>query len=257
MMQLRLLLGLGAMLAFGITAGTAGAVPPPPPALGVCGADAGQPLSGTQNGNLRITGNAYVPPGSSFTLNGNMTIAPGACFDAVSPTLPVVINGNVSVGKGGVFGIGFFFGTGDVVNGSINASNALTLYIDWTAVHGNIVSNGGGDATMVDSAPGADDGLVLPIKDNVVDGNVIVQGWAGAWAGLIRTQVGGNVIWSKNAGARIGDSGDLDSNEIATNTITGNLICNGNTPAAQLGDSGGSLNVVGGNALGECAGLKS
>jgi hypothetical protein len=95
----------------------------------------------------------------------------------------------------------------------------------------------------------------MPIKDNVVDGNVIVQGWTGAWAGLIRTTVGGNVIWSKNAGARVGESGDLDSNEIATNTIAGNLICNSNTPAAQLGDSGGSLNVVGGNALGECAGL--
>jgi hypothetical protein len=110
---------------------------------------------------------------------------------------------------------------------------------------------------MVDSAPGVDDGLVLPIKDNFIDGNVIVQGWAGAWAGLIRDHIGGNVIWSRNAGARVGDGGDLDSNEVVTNVIAGNLICNSNTPAAQIGDSGGSPNAVGGNALGECAGLKS
>jgi hypothetical protein len=253
-MKLRLVLGLSAILALGIWVGTAGAAPPPPPPdLGVCGADPGAPLSGTHNGNLTITGNAYVPPGESFEVNGNLTIAQGACFDAIPATGPVVINGNVSVRKRGSFGIGFFFDTGDVVNGNINAEQALTIYIDWTTVHGSIVSNGGGDATMVDS-PGMEDGLVLPIKDNHIDGNVVVQGWAGAWAGLIRNTVGGNVNWSKNTGARVGEIGP-DSNEVATNEIGGNLICHGNTPAAQIGDSGGSLNVVHGKAIGECSTL--
>jgi hypothetical protein len=48
---------------------------------------------------------------------------------------------------------------------------------------------------------------------------------------------------------------DTDSTEIATNTVTQNLVCFGNQPVAQIGDSGGAPNVVGGAKLGECAGL--
>ena len=42
------------------------------------------------------------------------------------------------------------------------------------------------------------------------------------------------------------------STEAATNTIFGNLVCLGNTPAAQFGDSGGALNVVYGRKVGQC-----
>ena len=102
----------------------------------------------------------------------------------------------------------------------------------------------------------------MPIKDNVIDGNLTVHGWAGAWFGVIRNHVGGNVVISHNVGARVGAEdpfiGVPDSTEVATNTIHGNLICYGNTPAAQLADTvleGGTVNSVGGNAIGECAGL--
>lgn len=43
-----------------------------------------------------------------------------------------------------------------------------------------------------------------------------------------------------------------DSNEIVTNTLSGNLTCTRNVPTAQLGDSGGRLNVVGGRRIGTC-----
>jgi hypothetical protein len=43
---------------------------------------------------------------------------------------------------------------------------------------------------------------------------------------------------------------------VQTNTISGNLICFGNAPAAQVNSGDGGLpNVVGGKAIGECAGL--
>jgi hypothetical protein len=48
---------------------------------------------------------------------------------------------------------------------------------------------------------------------------------------------------------------DTDSNEVVTNTINGNLICQGNSPAVQFGDSGGLPNTVGGHKLGQCASL--
>ena len=51
--------------------------------------------------------------------------------------------------------------------------------------------------------------------------------------------------------------GILDSTEIVSNVIGGNLICHGNTPPAQIGDAildeGNGPNTVGGNAIGECA----
>jgi hypothetical protein len=56
-------------------------------------------------------------------------------------------------------------------------------------------------------------------------------------------------------GTRLGDQNMPDSTEIVTNTISGNLICQGNSPAAQIGDSGGSPNDVGGNKIGECSGV--
>ena len=110
-----------------------------------------------------------------------------------------------------------------------------------------LTSNGGGDPARN-----------FPIKNLVVDGNVTLQGWSGLWIGLLRTNLGGNVVFSNNAGTQTGIEefeGILDSSEIATNHVGGNLICHGNLPAAQLGDAileGGAANAVGGNKIGEC-----
>jgi hypothetical protein len=46
-----------------------------------------------------------------------------------------------------------------------------------------------------------------------------------------------------------------DGNEVQTNTIGGNLDCSKNSPKPQEGDSGGSPNVVGGHATGQCSDL--
>ena len=67
------------------------------------------------------------------------------------------------------------------VDGNIVAHSPASLYISRTTVHGNVVSNGGGDPVRN-----------FPIKDDTIDGNVIVQGWHGGWVGVIRVDVGGN-----------------------------------------------------------------
>jgi hypothetical protein len=83
MMKLRLLVSLFAVLALGVWTATAMSVPPPDP-LPVCpGGVVGTPISGTHNGGLTITGNVSVPAGSQLTVNGGLTVAPGACFNAV------------------------------------------------------------------------------------------------------------------------------------------------------------------------------
>jgi hypothetical protein len=165
----------------------------------------------------------------------------------------VTINGNVKVGQGAVLGLGNYgppgIKTNTVVNGNINANQPLDLYLSGITVHGNVVSNGGG--------PGTTEFLNFPTKDDTIDGNLIIQGWSGGWIGLVRDVVGGNVIFSNNTSVITDDGSappDSDSSEVMTNTVGGNLICQSNTPVAQVnpGD-GGKPNTVSGNKVGECS----
>ena len=255
-MNLRLVLGACAVLALALGGSVASAAAP---GTGSC--SGGAIAAGSYNG-LVVTGTCTIK--AAVTVNGNVTVADGAYLDAAYNGTRLTINGNVSVGKGAKLGLGCTFGYHDcgfvpnwlgnvVVNGNINANQSLTMYLDFTTIHGNVISNGGGDITMVDGPGGS--GLVLPIKDDVIDGNLIVHGWEGAWFGIIRDTVGGNVVATNTVGTRTGEDGSPDSTEIVTNTISGNLICTGNSPAPQIGDSGGSPNQVAGNKLGQCAGL--
>jgi hypothetical protein len=146
----------------------------------------------------------------------------------------------------------------------------LTLYLGNITVGGNVISNGGGLLST-----SAADFRNFPVKDNTIHGNMIIQGWQGGWIGLIRNHVDGNVIFAKNVSlshpasfpgepADAGGPGtDEDSSEVMGSVlgpqwIGGNLICHDNVPTAQInpGD-GGLLNVVEGNAIGECAELKA
>jgi hypothetical protein len=139
---------------------------------------------GTYDG-LTVTGDCTVK--GDVNINGNVRVTQGATFDAAYIGTRLTINGNVNVGKDAVLSLGCSFGYHDcgvnpavwegaiTVNGNIVASQALTMFLDFLTIHGNVVSNGGGDISRVD--PG---GLVFPIKDNVIDGNVMVNGWQGA-----------------------------------------------------------------------------
>ncbi len=122
------------------------------------------------------------------------------------------------------------------------------MYLDGDTVHGNVISIGGGPGPTLNPY------VNFPIKDNTILGNLVVQGWKGAWFGVLRDTVRGNVILADNVGVTIDDLGTPDSTEVATNTISGNLICVGNVPAAQVGDSGGTPNTVGGHKIGQCCG---
>jgi hypothetical protein len=255
-MNSRLLLGVFAALALAVGGSSASAAAPGKSAC------SGGTLAPGGYGGLTVSGNCKID--GAVTIDGNVKIADGAYLDAAYSGTRLTINGNVSVGKGAKLGLGCTFGyhdCGDIpdwfgnvtVNGNINANQALTMYLDFTTIHGSVVSNGGGDISLVDTP--TQEGIVFPIKDNVVDGNIVVHGWEGAWFGIIRNTVGGNVMATNTVGTRIGDQNAPDSTEIVTNTIAGNLICQGNSPAPQIGDSGGSPNDVGGNKIGQCAGL--
>lgn len=257
MTRLKVMLGVCVLLAMGIAGST---VVAKPPGQGSC---SGGTIAPGVYGGLTVTGDCTIT--GDVTINGDVTVAKGADLEAAFLGTRLTINGDVKVGQGATLGLGCSFGFHDcgfdpsvwignvTVNGNVVATQALTLYLDFTTVHGNVIVNGGGDITMVDHPP-AEDGLVLPIKDNVIDGNLMVHGWEGAWFGIIRNKVGRNVMASHTVGTRLDLTHTFpDSTEIVTNVIGGNLICTHNSPPAQIGDSGGTANSVSGNKIGECA----
>jgi hypothetical protein len=244
--MLRLIAGLSVIVGAAVLAESAAADPtyiPICPSLGTS-------LSGTVNGNLTVTGNAYVDNGANLTVNGNLTLAPGSCLDAFSLGT-VHVQGNILVKQGATLGLGCGPGavgpgppcngtsTDDTVGGSIIANQPLTMYLTALTVGGNVISTGGG--------PGASAFLNFPIKDSDIGGNLIVQGWQGGWSGALRNTVHGNLIYSGNGSVQ-----DPDSTEAVQNTVFGNIICQNNNPAVQFGDSGAAPNTVYGNAIGQC-----
>ena len=57
----------------------------------------------------------------------------------------------------------------------------------------------------------AEDFRNFPVKDSVIHGNLVIQGWTGGWFGVIRNTIDGNAViannrsWS-NPGDRARDS---------------------------------------------------
>ena len=169
------------------------------------------------------------------------------------------VGGNVLVGKGGILGLGTYNPSAphdSVVDGNVIADQPLSLYISFTTIHGNLISHGGGGGVTGEFRN-------FPTKDNTIDGNAVITGWTGGWIGFIRNHVGRNVIFSNNKSVINGlvnppvpGQVDTDSSEIMTNVIGRNLICEGNTPKAQVNpDDGGQPNTVGGRKIGQCANL--
>ena len=241
------------------------------PGAGTC--TGGTMADGTYDGGFTVTGTCTIAYGAHVQINGDLTIVDGASLDDHGAEAPwaqaaeMHITGNVYVGKGAVLGLGYNADEAslgpDTVGGSIIANQPLALQLGNVTVDGNVISNGGGVLST-----SIDDFRNFPVKDNVIHGNLIIQGWQGGWIGLIRNQVDGNVVFANNVSMSNPETGpgtDEDSSEVMGSsvfglsfpqTIGGNLICHGNVPAAHVnvGDFG-DYNVVSGKKIGECAGL--
>jgi hypothetical protein len=243
------------------------------------GTCSGGTIAGGVYNGFTVTGSCTVAYGANVQINGDLTVADGASLNDHGAeawmAAQMHITGNVKVGKGAVLGLGWNGGGPlpggegalgpDTVGGNIVANQPLALQIGQVTIGGNLISNGGGVA----SVSGADRNF--PVEDNVIHGNLIVQGWTGGWIGLIRNTVDGNVVFANNVSMWNRDTGtgmDPDSSEVMgtdasafglgtfPQTIGGNLICHGNVPAAHVNPAdGGANNFVGGKAIGECAGL--
>jgi hypothetical protein len=257
-MMRRISLLAGVCAALGMMVWSTSATADPTAGPPIC-KTAGAAVSGAHLG-LRLTGDNYVPAGSSLNVTGNLVLAPGACLDAFT-TATVNVFGDIHVLKGAVLALGCTpqsigpvppcgaTTTSDLVTGDVIARQPLTMYLDGDTIHGNVVSRGGGPGATLSPY------VNFPIKDNTITGDVTVTGWQGAWFGLLRNKIGGEVLIARTTGLARGDDGSLDSTEITDNTIGASLVCRNNNPPAQVGDSGGGPNSVFSFAKGECAGL--
>lgn len=221
---------------------------------------AGGDIPGGTYTSLAVTGACTVPDGANLTVLHNLTVAPGAAFDAQTHS-QVTIGGDVVAGRGSLFGLGCTEahpcndgnpGTQhDVVKGNVVLDHVFDAAINGDVIGGNVVSSGGG-AGLLDPET---DFVPFSVKDNVIKGNVIVSGLTTVWFGVIRSQIGGNVVLSN---IRLSDP---DGNEVVANTIVGNLVCHGVSPAPQLGDAVGGAppgygpSTVDGQRVGQCAAL--
>lgn len=246
----RLSVSLGLCAVLGLAVWTAPALADPMSGPPIC-SSAGTPVSGNYYRSLTLTGNNYVAAGTNLAVRGNLSIAPGGCLDAYS-TGTVEVGRNVLVGKNAILGLGCAPGvdflpvpcgsttTDDTIGGSLLALDPNTMYLTADTIRGSLFSVGGGPG--VTSNPYVN----FPIKDNIIDGNAVIDGWNGTWFGFLRNVVQGSAVVANIHTA------DPDSSEVVTNTVRGNLTCYRNTPAVQFGDSGGSPNEVSGFAFGEC-----
>jgi hypothetical protein len=223
---------------------------------GVCGVLAG-PV--TVTGNVAVTGtgsliaafhynNATNPPSgtSRLTVDGNLHIAPGGtailgcspafgCLDDPNQNHPTLV-GNTHTG------------------GNLVSDGSLGTIVHSSTVKGDVLETGGGGGVGCQpvgifaafGAPPYSD-----YEDTAVGGNLTVTNIRTCWYGSLRDTVGGSVTLINN------HLGDPDGNEVITDTVGGNLICENDLPAIQFGDSfeetSNHPDVVSGYAVGQCS----
>jgi len=254
-------------------AGTASAVTPGPTTCGTAGSLTPASLAGGSYTTVTVVGLCAVNAGQVVT-SGNVTVQPGAALVAAFAnnsggpgTSGITVNGDIDVATGGSLILGCeasafpciddggsppTLNSPDTVTGSINAPDAQGVIVHDSTIAGDVVETGGGGGfTCATPSDGVfsvfDSPAYSDYEDNSIGGNLRVTGVTSCWFGALRNKIGGSATFANNT------FNDPDASENLTNQVAGNLLCSGNSPQVEYGDSGGSPNVVGGFATGECA----
>jgi hypothetical protein len=215
--------------------------------------------------SLTVAGSCALDSGS-VTVQHRLTILSGGALFADFGGSDLTVGEDVNVHSDGVLVLGCepkalicvndpdqnvgTLMTHHVIDGNLNADRALAVIVHKTAIHGNaIVSGGGGGVNCDPQAILYVSPAFATFEDNVIGRNAVITNWNSCWLGFIRNTVSGDVNFQKNV------TFDPDANEVVTNVISGDLRCSANSPAPQIGDSGGSLNTVSRGATGQCVPL--
>ncbi|HZT84136.1 MAG TPA: hypothetical protein VE984_01795 [Gaiellaceae bacterium] len=216
--------------------------------------------------SLTVTGFCTVDAGV-VTVRHNVTVRPNAGLVAAFGGGPqLVVGGDLRVGSNAVLVLGcepqafVCFNDPDqqvgtlsskgTVFGNLKAHGALAVLVHNTTVgHDLLLDDGGGGVNCNPQTALSGSPAYATFEDMSVGHNADIRDWRSCWLGFFRTTVGHSVHFRNNVVA------DPDGNEVATNVVADDLVCSGDSPAAQVGDSGGAPNIVLDRASGECAAL--
>jgi hypothetical protein len=260
------------MLAAGAT--TASADGPPGAAVTCSGASLQSPgiLPPGTYSSLTVQGVCLIP-GGTVHVAGNVQVTAGsvflANFPSMGPGMPegdaeVTIDHNVLVGSGATLILGCTPSNGcantthDVVGGNVVSTQPLGVLLHGDTIDGNVIHSGGGggvNCNPVGFFAAIGSPAFSAYEDGSVGGNIVITGVESCWLGLARVQVGNNAIFQSN------DLADPDAIEILSNTVSHNLICQGNSMvwnSAEANPEGGLFpripqpNTVGHQRIGQC-----
>jgi hypothetical protein len=258
----------GAVAAVVIAAGALQLVAPTASFAAGAGTCSGGSVAAGSYSSLTINGFCTVDAGN-VSVAHDLTVMPGGELIAAFGGSDVHVGGNLTVRANGVLILGCepeafvclndpdqdvgTLITNDTIGLNLTTQDALAVIVHATKIGLNEVVQGGGGGVTCDSTipnvPGPP--AYVDFEDTSVGGNAIIQGVHSCWAGFIRNTVAHNVIYQGNTFA------DPDASELTTDTVGRNMICFGNSPQVQFGDSTGTPDIVGGHALGECKNVVS
>ena len=211
--------------------------------------------------SVRVSGACQVADGAKVLVLRNIVVKRGASFDASTHSKLKVL-GNVYGARRSMVALGCtdahpcstdgqpgIVGA-DVVRGRVLLNHVYNAAINGVTIKKSLISFGGGAGPLDPETQF----VPFSIKDDTIGRNIKVVGLNTVWFGVIRSNIGGNVVLLRIKGS------DPDANEVVANTIGKNLVCYGNSPAAQFGDAisdpglppGYGPNSVGGHARGQC-----
>ncbi len=161
---------------------------------------------------------------------------------------PVTVYAGVMVGTGATFMLGFDTLEGGpatgTISGGIRADNAAQVQVHGAQINGG-VSVEGGAGPFASGCPVFQTPFgLLPIcftlfEGNSINGAVTISGYNGVFLGYFRNHDNGTVTISNN-------DQHFDQIDIGSNVVLGSLICFGNTPTENTGESpGGPSSVTG------------
>jgi hypothetical protein len=228
---------------------------------------AGRPMAYTCTGgeipsgtyaSLTVTGACAVAAGAVISIVGNVNVATGAALDAQSAPSTITVGRNITGSSNSLVGLGCqppsYTGNSAhecaadpaghstiTVNGNLTVTKAMAVLLNGITVNGNVTLSGGGSE------------IPWSIKNNTIGGNLTVTGQTTDWLGVLFNNIGRNATLTNIAVTDVhpGAPGVY----IVRNTIGRNLTCTGLTPGVSGGFVPGSVNVVGHNAIGQCASL--
>jgi hypothetical protein len=244
--------------AVGLVLGMLAASPASAAAAGELTCNHGPIAAGTYE-SIQVVGFCALRKGD-VTVIHDVTIGSGAVLLGVFAHSNLTVGGNVNVAPRGALLLGCgpndfpcfndptsTESTQDQIGRNLVADSALFVQVHYSTIAGNILQAGGGGGINCNPLPFGPPAYST-YEDNVIKGNVNISGQRTCWIGFFRNQAA-NVNWHDN------QTSDPDGNEIASNTISGNLNCSANDPAPQLGDSvtiGNGPNTVGRKSTGQC-----